>query len=627
MNDSLPGIILACTLRGTLLIAVAVVAGPGARRLFGPNGAHWLWLAVLPVLLWPVPPRTPWSLRAVWSAPAVASAAAQQPVEDVPAGGEADTGPLLVKIRKEEVAPRQIRWLPSGEGAQTAEPMPSTAPGPASGSRWLGVVWAVGAIFGLGSLAWRWRRTLRLLRGTRPVTDARVLAVLARHVSLGRIGLAVTSSVRAPALAGLWRPRILLPEGWLEELSESELESVLLHELGHHRRADLLWEWLYAIARCLHWMNPAVWLAERLARQEREIACDGWALTRSKSPEDYGGALLEALKRMQRGSSHRDPAPMLTSVGVAAMAEDARQMARRLRWIARGSSAPRWLAALGWMPGLAALAVIGTDPLAAQTQPPAKASASPAPASEGADTATRAKTAPAPVEAPLPLAKRTVGARTRILRVPETLAKKLGWPIAEEKSKGVEKLLSAEEFRGIIATLQATPEAELLPGPRLTARSGQEARFEAVREFRFGDHYKAAPSGIQVPGSTETINLGLYVAWRPQIKDETTVQLDFTAELTRLLGFGDEDGNLLTKIPAPPPGRNWTQRLVTYEMPAGIAGQPTISRQEAVVHFPMNPAQVALLFGFRDVDRSPAPGATGEQTMVNYFALQIDIAP
>jgi bla regulator protein blaR1 len=83
----------------------------------------------------------------------------------------------------------------------------------------------------------------------------------------------------------------------LEEIPASELESILLHELGHYSRGDLVWEWLFAIARCVHWMNPAVWLAERLARRERELACDAWALERTACPGQYGEALVEALRR------------------------------------------------------------------------------------------------------------------------------------------------------------------------------------------------------------------------------------------------------------------------------------------------------------------------------------------
>ena len=37
---------------------------------------------------------------------------------------------------------------------------------------------------------------------------------------------------------GLWRKRLLLPEGLREELTPDELRHVLLHELAHIKRRD-----------------------------------------------------------------------------------------------------------------------------------------------------------------------------------------------------------------------------------------------------------------------------------------------------------------------------------------------------------------------------------------------------
>jgi len=610
MNETLPGMLLACTLRGTLLIALAMLAGPWARRLLGRNGAHWLWVAVLPALLWPLPPHTPFSLRNLWPAHSHPSPMAQAPGIVAPAE---DDAPLIIKVRNLESAAPVAPSAARVEKAVTGESFTTAPPRMAAWGHWAIGVWLLGVGISVGHLSWRWRGTLRLLHDARPIHDARAMAILERFARSGRVSLAVTSRVRAPALAGIWRPRILLPEDWLTKLSTEELESVLLHELGHHRRGDLIWEWLYAIARCLHWMNPAVWLAERMARQERELACDAWALARSESPERYGEALLEALKLMQRGPA--------ATVGIAAMAGDARQIARRLEWIARDHSAPRWLAATAWAPALLFLVAVGSDPVAAQTREPQKAPS--APADPG--NANRLEKNVDDDE-PLPLAKRSVELRTRILRVPESIAKALGWPIAEEKSKGVQRVLSREEFRRIHATLQATPEVEILPGPRLIARSGQPAQFHTVREFRYGSGYNAAPGGTLVPSSIETTDLGLSLESQAEIKDPSTVQVDFKADLTRLTGFENADGTR-TGLPASPPGTNWMHRLVSYEMPVGTPGAPSFSAQRADVHLGLNTSQVAVVFGFRDVDRVPPPGATKEQTMINYFAVQIDIAP
>jgi beta-lactamase regulating signal transducer with metallopeptidase domain len=613
MNDVLPGILLACTLRGAVLIAVAVIAGPWARRVFGRNGAHWLWLAVLPALLWPLPPRTPFSLQNLWAAKKggrageIAISGASRGVFEA----REMTGGYWRSFDK-------LRMTKLGERSPIAETWPAGKPEGRRWSqngdptRWLIRLWLAGVIAALTQLCWRWRRTMRMLGEARPVTGGRGWDL--RGLEHGRcVSLAVTSSVRAPALAGIWRPRILIPEGWLQELPDSELESVLLHELGHHVRGDLVWEWLFAIARCVHWMNPAVWLAERMARRERELACDAWALERTAYPAQYGEALLEALRRVQRGAAGR--------FGLVAMAEDVRQIARRLEWISQYRPSPRWLAAMAWVPAALVLAAVGSDPLAA------KAEGAPAPAvKSGAARNEGAVDTEAAADEPLPLAMRSVEVTMRILRLPEAVTRELGWPVAEEGSKGVQRVFSQEDFRKVVAILRATPGVELLPAPRLICRNGARGSVQAVREFRFGDKYKvSAASGLWVPGAIKTVNLGMTVEWEADIRNETRVRLNIVPKLARLIGF-IEDGKL-TKPLAPPAGTDWSRRLVACDMPVGAGGAPSFSFQQGNADLDLTAEQIAIVFGFRDIDRTAAPGANREETMVNYFTVQMRIAP
>lgn len=43
------------------------------------------------------------------------------------------------------------------------------------------------------------------------------------------------------------------------------------HELGHWRRRDLWTQALMQVAVVVHWFNPLVWLAARLARTDCEL--------------------------------------------------------------------------------------------------------------------------------------------------------------------------------------------------------------------------------------------------------------------------------------------------------------------------------------------------------------------
>lgn len=76
-----------------------------------------------------------------------------------------------------------------------------------------------------------------------------------------------------PVAAGVFRKTIFVPTGWTR-WDDSTRETVLLHELAHHRRHDPLVRWIAALAAAVHWFNPFVhWMHRRLALQ-CEHACD-----------------------------------------------------------------------------------------------------------------------------------------------------------------------------------------------------------------------------------------------------------------------------------------------------------------------------------------------------------------
>lgn len=89
---------------------------------------------------------------------------------------------------------------------------------------------------------------------------------------------------------GAIRPKIYLPS----TLSEGERDLILLHEQVHIRRGDHLFKLIGVFALSLHWFNPLVWLAFRLAVNDMELSCDEAVLKRmdqSRRP-DYSVALL-----------------------------------------------------------------------------------------------------------------------------------------------------------------------------------------------------------------------------------------------------------------------------------------------------------------------------------------------
>lgn len=192
-------------------------------------------------------------------------------------------------------------------------------------------VW-LGGVVGLGGLrlvaSWIFRGELRKARR---VTDGRWSAMVVDEAKRAGLGTKVlcleTEAVEAPAVCGWLRPLLLFPAGFAEKLTDDELRFVVRHELGHWRRRDLIAQALMQTAVVLHWFNPLVWVAERLARTDCELACDEFVLRREADggASAYGTTLLKVLGVVGGG---RRP---LAVVGIL---ENRRQLAERVRMIA-----------------------------------------------------------------------------------------------------------------------------------------------------------------------------------------------------------------------------------------------------------------------------------------------------
>ena len=111
----------------------------------------------------------------------------------------------------------------------------------------------------------------------------------ARHL---RENIYVSGKLTSPALYGILRPRIIIPEG----MAGDDLTFILLHEQSHRRRGDNFWRMLAFVSAALHWFNPLVWVFLRYALADIELACDERVLRTcgEERKKDYARALVDA---------------------------------------------------------------------------------------------------------------------------------------------------------------------------------------------------------------------------------------------------------------------------------------------------------------------------------------------
>jgi beta-lactamase regulating signal transducer with metallopeptidase domain len=193
-------------------------------------------------------------------------------------------------------------------------------------------------LVGLVVIAWirlaAYRKVARSVRKL-PAADAAtrdlVRNVCARIGQRRMLDVRISEAAPAPYVLGAWRPMLVLSTRNL--VSREECEAVVLHELAHLRRHDLLVRYAQWLAGTVLYFWPVVAWVNRRIDLAREAACDEWALRHGRlSPAEYARCLLKCAQPVRSG---------LTAYAPAAMAANATHVERRIEMILDTQTTPR----------------------------------------------------------------------------------------------------------------------------------------------------------------------------------------------------------------------------------------------------------------------------------------------
>ncbi len=136
--------------------------------------------------------------------------------------------------------------------------------------------------------------------------------------------------VSTPALIGVWRPAIILPP-YLDDIDDERVMHVLLHELAHLKRHDLIINYLLLFLQAVYWFNPLLWGLFRFVRQDMEVANDAFVLSviGNEQRKSYGLSLVAVL------ASYNN---VLFGPRLLCMVDGKHNMERRIRMLKLGES-------------------------------------------------------------------------------------------------------------------------------------------------------------------------------------------------------------------------------------------------------------------------------------------------
>jgi beta-lactamase regulating signal transducer with metallopeptidase domain/HEAT repeat protein len=294
----------ALTLLKLTLVLVAALAVTLAMRRAPAGARHLVWLVslaavlVIPaVAIWaPVPIRV---LPSVEATPSPASLAATlTPLSSTPTPAPASDSSC-----EESKATAVMAESPPAPPAaiSTSSGTPVTLSMPNVATVLIGL-WLVGVLVLLGKLAigaWSVRRIEKQARVLTSADWQNPLYEIADRLGLPDAPVLLQSDrISIPFASGLVHCRIVLPVE-SEEWSAERRSAVLMHELAHVLRRDLIGHTISRVVCALYWFHPLVWTAAKHLRAESERACDDLALALGAKPSEYAEHLLDIVTQLR----------------------------------------------------------------------------------------------------------------------------------------------------------------------------------------------------------------------------------------------------------------------------------------------------------------------------------------
>lgn len=209
---------------------------------------------------------------------------------------------LLVKnsqpIKPLTLAPNSTTEATAQSGYETVSPY-SNGLLDALGNHveWIFLIWTIGVTFFLLKLGWQILH-VQMLKSSSLASCPQEWLDLWNSLQLKynikkRVPLHLSGLVKSPMVLGFFKPMVLFPIAAVNQLSLSQTEAILLHELGHIVQKDLWINIFIAILEALFYFNPAIWILTNQIRKEREQRCDDVVIHYGTPPIEYASALIK----------------------------------------------------------------------------------------------------------------------------------------------------------------------------------------------------------------------------------------------------------------------------------------------------------------------------------------------
>lgn len=303
MGEIMKSILLMSAAGGALALLLLCIK-PITRKFFSPKWQYYIWLTVLIVMVLPIQFSMPAKQADI---PSVNTAVQSGQNVTMQANTENVQTPVLNELSEKPAV--KIPEIPINIVHIS------------------GFIWLAAALLILGYKLTKYAVFLRAIRKNAvPCTMENVPA---------RLAVRKTDLLDAPLIVGLVKPVLYLPQG---EIGQEELAYILLHELTHYKRYDILYKWFTMLVASVHWFNPFVYIVSKQIDEECEVSCDYTVCKKLTEPQknSYMAMILDFV-----GASIRQKRPLTTQ-----MASSKKTLTRRFMMIKNKKQASKFVSVL-----------------------------------------------------------------------------------------------------------------------------------------------------------------------------------------------------------------------------------------------------------------------------------------
>lgn len=150
------------------------------------------------------------------------------------------------------------------------------------------------------------KRNKALRKSVRIEPDSRIKELVNSFRLKRQVQIYINDEIKVPITYGVVRPKIIIQSQVLED--NNLLKYVIIHEMVHIKKFDIVLTHIKNVITCLFWYNPFILVASRYMEDDLELLCDKLVIQRVgdtvKNRKEYCLSMLRLveLKEMQEKS-------------------------------------------------------------------------------------------------------------------------------------------------------------------------------------------------------------------------------------------------------------------------------------------------------------------------------------